>query len=84
MSRIIVVFHGRFPSEKAASLFAAESAEAFAREGAEVTLLVPRRLARSRTDPRAYYGTRHPFCVVYLPTIDLFGLPLFKTVSFRI
>lgn len=84
MTRLILVFHGRFPSEKAASLFAAESVEAFAKEGAEVTLLVPRRIGRPRTDPHAYYGTERPFSIVYLPTIDLFGLPLFKSVSFRI
>lgn len=79
---LFLIFHGRFPSEKAASLFAAKSCEAFADLGYEVTLLVPRRLGVTRSDPYDFYGTRKNFHVVYLPTIDLFWVPFFSRIAF--
>lgn len=82
MKRLFLVFHGRFPSEKAASLFAAKSCEAFADQGYEVTLLVPRRLGTDRSDPHGFYGTHKNFRIVYLPTIDLFWLPFFSRIAF--
>jgi glycosyltransferase involved in cell wall biosynthesis len=72
--RLFLIFHGRFPSEKAAALFAAKSAEAFAGEGYEVTILAPRRLGRG------YNATAH---TVYLPTLDLFNL-LPHALAFRL
>jgi len=82
--RLFLVFHGRFPSEKAASLFAAKSAEAFAAKDISVTLLAPRRLGRVRTDYLAYYTIRHPFNTVFLPTIDLIGLKFLQDAAFRL
>lgn len=81
---IFLIFHGRYPSEKAASLFAAKSADAFATEGVEVTLIVPRRLRRLRVDSRSYYGLARDFRVVYLPTIDLVPFGFLESLAFRI
>ena len=70
MQKLYLLFHGRFPSDKAASLFAAKSAEAFAEEGMEVTLVVPRRIGREKGDPYDYYGLKKSFRIVYLPVLD--------------
>ena len=82
--KIFSIFHGRFPSEKAASLFAAKGAEAFAKIGIEVTLLVPRRIWRKRTDPYEYYNLEKNFKIVYLPTLDFFTVPLIRKIAFPI
>ena len=84
MKSLFLIFHGRFPSEKAASLFAAKSFEAFADLGYEVTLLAPRRLGVMRSDTYDFYGTRKNFHIVYLPTIDLFWVPLFSRIAFLV
>lgn len=76
MRDLFLIFHGRFPSEKAAALFAAKSAEAFAGQKLETTLVAPRRLGRSKQSASVFYGARDNFKVVYLPVIDLFWLPL--------
>lgn len=82
--KLFIIFHGRFPSEKAASLFAGKSAESFAREGVETILIVPRRISRGATDPYQYYNLEKNFKIVYLPTIDLFGAPFLKAAAFPI
>lgn len=84
--RIFLIFHGRFPGEKAAAIFAAKDAEAFADEGVEVIFLAPRRIGRYRINPYDYYKIRRNFRVVYLPVLDLMFLPfaykLFFWISF--
>lgn len=80
--RMFLIFHGRFPSEKAASLFAAKSAEAFADAGLDVTLLAPRRKGRTGADPYSYYGTKKNYEIAYLPTLDLFGMPVLERLAF--
>ncbi|MDO8573074.1 MAG: glycosyltransferase family 4 protein [bacterium] len=84
MKTLFLIFHGRFPSEKAASLFTAKSSEAFADEGYMVTLLVPRRLGVDHSDPYGFYGIRKNFRIVYLPTLDLFGIPVLSRVAFYV
>ncbi len=80
---LFLLFHGRFPGEKAAALFAGKSAESFADVGLTVTLVVPRRLGRSKQDPFQYYSLKKNFNIVYIPTIDLFPLGL-GTLAFYI
>ena len=79
---LFLIFHGRFPGEKAAALFTAKNAEAFAEEGFQVTVLAPRRLGRSPETPEKYYGVKETFRTVYLPIIDLFATPLLKWFAF--
>lgn len=74
--RIFLIFHGRYPSEKAASLFAAKSAEAFADAGADLTLLVPKRMDRHQNDPYEFYGLRKNFETSYVSTLDLYNVPI--------
>jgi glycosyltransferase involved in cell wall biosynthesis len=81
--KLFLLFHGRFPSEKAASLFAAKSAEAFADKGLEVVLIVPRRKS-VKHDPYAYYNIRKNFSITYIPTLDLFGIPIISKAAFHV
>lgn len=83
MKSIFLIFYGRFPSEKAASLFAAKSCESFADAGVKVTLLVPRRIGRGSDDPYAHYGVHKNFKIVYLPAIDLFGVRTLLWLAFE-
>lgn len=82
MKRLFLIFHGRFPGEKAASIFAAKSAEAFAHTDMEVVLIVPRRIGRETADPYAYYHVKNNFRVVYVPVIDLYFIPFGRRLSF--
>ncbi len=82
--KIFLIFHGRFPSEKAAALFAAKSAEAFASAGREVVLLVPRRLGRFKKSATDFYGVKNNFQAVFLPVIDLFPFPILKWFAFYV
>ena len=82
--RLFLIFHGRFPSEKAAALFAAHTADAFVAIGARVTVLAPRRLGRSRTGAREQYRLAQNFDVVYLPTLDLFSVPVLRLVAYYV
>jgi len=82
--RLFLIFHGRFPGEKAASVFTAKNAEAFASRGLEVIILAPRRIARSKVSPSEYFGVKDNFDVVYLPILDMFALPLLKHFAFLV
>jgi len=70
---IFLLFHGRFPSEKAASLFAAKSCESFSDLGAEVTFVVPKRLKVKTKNFGEYYNIKENFKVKYVPTVDFFN-----------
>lgn len=86
LRKMYIIFHGRFPSEKAAALFAAKNAESFLASGIKTTLLLP----RVRKSRRALAGERETFLppkgvpIVYLPAIDLFRLPFLGSVSFPV
>ncbi|HEY4526921.1 MAG TPA: glycosyltransferase [Candidatus Paceibacterota bacterium] len=72
--RILVVFCVRFPSEIAISLFAHESAKAFAQLGLDSMVIAPRRLGRWKQKETAYR-------TVYLPTIDLWRVPIISKAA---
>ena len=76
--RLFFLFHGRFPSEKAASIFLEEEARSFAALGHDVTIVVARR--RGRLGPKVLEGVR----VVYVPTIDLVTWNILQALAFRI
>jgi glycosyltransferase involved in cell wall biosynthesis len=82
--RLFLIFHGRFPSNKAASLFVAKSAESFAQEGIAVTLVVPRRTGREKGDPYGYYGVEKNFRIVYLPVLDMGRIGFLERIRFAI
>ena len=72
--RILVVFCVRFPSEIAISLFAHESAKAFAELGLESMVIAPRRLGR-------WKQTATEYRTVYLPIIDLWRVPILSKAA---
>lgn len=74
MKRLFLLFNGRFPGEKAASLFAAKSAEAFANQGLEVEILVPRRRGVDAQTAYEYFDVKRNFKIVELPIFDVFGV----------
>lgn len=80
--KLYLIFHGRFPSEKAAALFAAKSAISFTEAGFSVTLLVSRRFHAVKKDPYEYYKIPHSVNILYLPTLDLSFVVPFKQVGF--
>ena len=80
--RIFLIFHGRFPSEKAAALFAAHEAEAFTEQGVQVVVLVPRRRGRSGETAQSYWNLPRPINAVYLPTLDIFGISFLNYLAF--
>lgn len=69
--RVIILFGGRFFSEKASALFAHLEAESFVKIGAQTTLVTPRRLQRRKLPS-------HSYTHVYLPAIDLTAVPLLQ------
>lgn len=83
-AHIFLVFHGQFPGEKAAALFAAHSVAAFQGNGAETTLLVPRRFGRSKLSANEYYKLGSPIQIEFLPVIDVFKVPVARHVAFWI
>ncbi len=79
---MFILFHGRFPGEKAASLFAAKDAEAFAAQGIQVQVVIPR---RRNVDPNTafdYYNVHRNFDIVVLPIIDFFSWKIPSKLSF--
>lgn len=76
-----IVFHGRFPSEKAASLFVAEHAHALTLHRS-VTVLVPRRHDAHKLASQGSYIVDPEVSVVRLATIDLFSVPCLGPLSF--
>ena len=76
--RLFFLFHGRFPSEKAASIFLEEEARSFAALGYDVTIVAARR--QGRLAPKVLEGVR----VVYVPTIDVVPLNIAQSFAFRL
>lgn len=73
---MIIIYCVRFPSELAISLFAHESAKAFAALGLDTLMVAPRRLGRWKQQGTTYH-------TVYLPTIDLSRIPfLWEAANF--
>ena len=68
--KIYYIGNVRIPTEKAHGLTIVKSCEAFARAGAEVTLLVPRRKTQFAEDAFKTYGVEKNFTVRYVPTLD--------------
>jgi glycosyltransferase involved in cell wall biosynthesis len=68
-TRIISIFAGRFPGEKAAAIFEDLNAESFATAGHETIVVAPRRIGRAERQHRTYR-------TILLPTIDVTNFPL--------
>jgi len=72
--KLTYVANMRLPTEKAHGVQIMKMCEAFAREGVEVELIVPRRRNNLKNDPFEYYGVDRVFSIKTLPTVDLVGI----------
>lgn len=71
---LLYIGNNRLPSEKADGLYVMKLCEAFAKQGAEVTLLVPKRVNPIREDPFSYYGMQKNFVIRSVHSLDLLFL----------
>lgn len=72
--KLCYIANARIPTEKAHGVQIMKMCEAFALSGAEVELVVPRRLNPIRQDPFDYYGVRRIFKIAKIPCLDLIKL----------
>ncbi|MAZ41047.1 hypothetical protein CL654_02930 [bacterium] len=79
--KLYYIAHARIPTEKAHGVHIMKMCEAFAGEGNDVTLLVPKRKNEITENPFAYYGVEEKFAIKYVPMLDLVGNPLFYWIS---
>lgn len=70
--RIIYIANARIPTEKAHGLQIVKMCEAFALQGAEVTLVVPHRKGTVLSDPFSYYSIEKKFSIKYLPILETY------------
>lgn len=71
--KILYIAFARIPTEKAHGLTIAKSCESFAKAGAEVTLMVPKRRTSVAGDVFSAYGLERNFKVVEIAVPDLVG-----------
>lgn len=86
--KISYIANLRLPTEKAHGIQIMKMCEAFSYQGAEVTLVVPRRFNNVKKDPFSYYGVTGNFRIIKLPVIDLVSFGkigfLIEALSFAI
>lgn len=68
--RILYIANTRLPTENAHGAQIVKMCEAFAKEGARVTLIVPTRFNSITEDPFTYYGIERVFSIVRVPVLD--------------
>lgn len=71
--KLLYIANARIPTEKAHGVQIMKMCEAFARAGAEVELIVPRRRNAITQNAFEYYGVEKIFTITYLPVLDLVG-----------
>lgn len=81
--RIWIIFHGWFPSERAAGLWVGKVAEGFGEQGFETTLLVP---YKRHTFGNAFekYHLKQTFTLRTPFALDVFDVPLLNYLAFWI
>lgn len=79
-----IIFAGRFPSETAGALFAAREAASCAALGIETTIVVPRRIGRLNVDAHTFFDVPRNVHIAYLPTLDVFKIPIVRKLAFPI
>lgn len=68
--RIVYVANVRLPTERAHGIQIMEMCRAFAREGHEVRLVVPKRRNRIKASPWEHYGMKPDFEILEVPMLD--------------
>ena len=74
--RLFFLFHGRYPSEKAAALFLESEVRSFQELGYDTRIIAPFRFGRTSAVTKEN--------IVYVPTIDLVPLKFFQAFFFRV
>ncbi|MBU1557858.1 hypothetical protein KKC45_02755 [Patescibacteria group bacterium] len=69
--KITYIANIRIPTEKAHGIQIMKMCEAFANEGHNVELIVPKRINNLKKNPFRYYGVQENFKIKKLPTLDL-------------
>lgn len=69
--KLLYIVNARIPTEKAHGIAVMKMCEAFAKQGLEVELVVPRRFNEIKEDPFTYYGVEKNFSIKKLFVIDL-------------
>lgn len=69
--KLLYIANARLPTEKAHGLHIVKMCEAFAAQGAEVTLVLPERKNVIQQDIFSYYGIKKNFEVRFVRTLDL-------------
>lgn len=83
--KVFYLANVRLPTEKAHGIQIAKMCEAFATAGAEVELVLPKRLSHLKADIFDYYGVERNFSVKKLFCLDALSLlPVFKSIGFWI
>jgi len=77
--KLIYLTNARIPTEKAHGIQIMKMAEAFAKIGVELELVIPRRFNWIKKDPFEYYGVERNFKITKLPCLDL--IPLDKYIG---
>lgn len=77
--RLIYIANSRIPTAKAHGFQIMKMCEAFAREGANVELWIPRRINPIKDSPFYYYGIKDSFVIKKIPIIDL--IPLYRVLG---
>lgn len=77
--KLLYIADIRLPTQKAHGFQIVKMCEAFAREGANVELRIPRRINPIKDSPFNYYGIKESFDIKKIPVIDL--IPLHKIIG---
>ena len=72
--KIIYIANLRLPTEKAHGIQVMKMCEAFAQQGNELELIIPRRINSIKDDPFDYYGVARVFRIRKIPCLDLIFL----------
>src|SRR3989338_5124586 len=77
--KVIYITNSRIPTTKAHGFQIMKMCEAFAHEGANVELWIPRRINPIKDSPFHYYGIKESFSIKKIPIIDL--IPLYRILG---
>ncbi len=82
--KIFYIVNIRFPSERAHGIQIAQTCNAFAEQGHDVELIIPRRRFTPQIDPFEFYEIEKKFTISYVPCIDFIDRERENTVPFLI
>lgn len=82
--KILYIANARIPTEKAHGVQIMKMCEALARQGAQLELILPKRVNPIREEAFDYYKVERLFSIVRIACLDLLFLSFFKPLSYWI